>query len=130
MKKILKVVFCLVVAMVAGVLVAGCSPANGAVQGFVELPVETKARITAAVVAVGAFFFLKLVELVPQLKFLEEFRLPLSLAVAAELINLIQNAVPDAYGALAVAAITLVLELLALVLVFVKLKENGVRGFK
>jgi hypothetical protein len=111
-------------------ILSACASAQGITQGFVELPDGVKARITALVVAVVAFFFLKLVELVPALKFLEQFRLPLSLAVAAELISLIQNAVPDAYAAIAVLAIQLVLEIVALVLVFVKLKEMRVKGFR
>jgi len=117
-------------AMAIGVLfLSACSPAQGVAQ-FVELPEDAKIRITALVVAVVAFFLAKLVELVPFLKWLEEFRMPFSLVLAAELIGLIQNAVPDAYAGVAVAAITLILELVALVLVFVKLKERGVRAFK
>jgi hypothetical protein len=109
---------------------AACSAGQGAVQGFVELPDDTKVRLTALVVAAVAFLFAKLIELVPGLKFLEEFRVPVSLAFAAELINLLQNAVPDAYGAVAVAAVQLFLELVAVVLVFAKLKERGIKPFK
>lgn len=117
----------LFVLILAVLLLSACSPA---VQGFVELPDGIKVRLTAMIVATVAFFFLKLVELWPPLKFLEQFRLPFSLALAAELINLIQNSVPDMYAGVAVAAITLVLEIVALVLVYVKLKELNFRAFK
>lgn len=111
-------------------VLTSCAPLTATQQGFVELPSDAKAGITALVVMAVAWIFAKLIALIPYLKFLEQFREPLSLAIAAELISLIQNAVPDAYGNAAVLAIQLALEIIALYLVFGKLKERGFRLFK
>ena len=97
------------------------------IQSFVELPADQQARIAALVLVVVSWAIAKLIALIPFLSFLEQFREPLALALAAELINLIQNGIPDAFGGIAVAAVQLLLELAALVIVFVKLRERGVK---
>ena len=111
-------------------VLTACAPAQSATAQFVELPSDVKSGLTALVVFAVAWVFAKLIALVPFLKFLEQFREPLSLAIAAELIGLIQNAVPDAYGEVAVLALQLALAILALFLTFVKLKERGVKAFQ
>ena len=108
-------------------LLTACSPA---VQGFVELPGDAKAGITAVVLVAVSFFFVKLITLFSFLQFLEPFREPLALAISAELIGWVQNAVPDAYGAVAILAIQLLLAILAVFGFFNVLKTRGVKGFK
>jgi hypothetical protein len=92
-------------------LLAGCAPT---VQGFVALPDDVKIGLTAVVVWVVSFFFAKLLALVPYLKFLEQFREPLALAIAAALIGVIETNIPDAYATVAVVAIQLLLAILAM----------------
>lgn len=116
-----------VLAMLICVFLVGCAPAA---QGFVELPGDVKAGITAFLLVVVSWIFARLIVLVPFLKFLEQFREPLALAISVELINLIQNAVPDAFGAVAVLALQLILAVLALYMTFFKLRDMGVKGFK
>jgi hypothetical protein len=113
--------------VLAAVLLAACAPAS---QGFVALPDGVRLGITAVVVWVVSFFLAKLIALVPFLSFLEEFREPLALAIAAALIGWIENIVPDAYGAIAVIAIQLILAILAFFGVGNVLKKRGVKGFK
>jgi hypothetical protein len=74
-----------------------------------------------------SWLFVKIIALWAPLKFLDQFRLPLAMALSAELIGWIQNAVPDAYGAVAVLALQLVLAVLALFITFDKLRERGAR---
>lgn len=109
------------------VLLAACAPAA---TGFVALPDPVKLGITAVVVWAVSFFIAKLIALVPFLSFLEEFREPLALAIAATLIGALENAIPDAYGAIAVIAIQLILAILAFFGVGNVLKRRGVKGFK
>lgn len=113
--------------VLAAVLLAACAPA--AAQ-FVQFPDSVQIGITAVVIWVIAFFFAKLIALVPFLSFLEEFREPVSLAVAAALIGWLQNIVPDAYGQVAITAIQLILAILAAFGVGNALKARGVKGFK
>lgn len=109
-------------------LMVACSPT--AVQGFVDLPDTVEAGITGVVVWLVSWFFVQLVLLLPFLSFLEEFKQPLALALSAQLIALIENAVPDAFGDVAVAGIIFVLTILAFFGVGQVLQRRGVRGFK
>ncbi len=104
-----------------------CAPAA---QGFVELPERVSTGIVAVVLVGVSFVFAKLIAMVPFLKFLENFREPLGLAIAWQLIGFIQNIVPDAYGAVAIIALQLILAVLALFTAAQKLREMRVRGFR
>lgn len=128
MKKIGLYVLCLVVAMTVGLLSA-CAPASAQAQ-FVELPGEVKSGITAVVLVAVSWVFAKLISLVPYLKFLDPFRVPLAMAIAIELIRVVEVAVPDAFGPIAILALQLVLAVLALFGVAEKLKERGIRLFQ
>lgn len=125
-----KIVSFLLIAMVSVFLLSACSAAQGAANQFVELPSDVKAGITAVVLVAVSFVFAKLLTLIPQLEFLEPFREPIALAIAVELIRVIQVAVPDAYGTVAILALQLVLAVLAVFGFFNVLKERGVKGFK
>jgi len=100
------------------------------IEGFVQLPDELKIVITSLILAAVSFVFAKLIALVPFLSFLEQFRQPVAMAVAAALIGWFQNIVPDAYAAVAILGLQLVLAVLALFKVGDVLKERGVKGFK
>lgn len=121
MKKLLVLVLLLVL------LLTACAPA---VAQFVDLPDEVEGGITAVVVWAVSWLFVQLITLVPFLKFLDEFKMPLALALSAQLIALIENAVPDAFGGVAIAGIVLVLTILALFGVGEVLRKRNVRGFK
>jgi len=110
-----------------GLLLSACTPA---VQGFVDLPDKTEAGITAVVVWLVSWLFVQLITLLPFLKFLEDFKTPLSMALAGQLISLIENAVPDAFGGVAIAGITFILTILALFGVGEVFKARGYRGFR
>lgn len=84
------------------------------VNGFVALPDSVKVGITAVVLWLVSIVITNLVLLVPFLAFLEQFKQPLSLALAAALIGLVEKAIPDAYAKVAVIAIQLVLAVLAM----------------
>jgi len=99
-------------------------------QGFVALPDDVKVGIVAVVVWLVSWVFAQLIALVPFLKFLEEFKEPLALAISAALIGALENAIPDAFGTIAVIGIQLVLALLALFGVGGVLKQRGYRLFK
>jgi hypothetical protein len=120
----------LIVAVMLSVFLSACSPANGAVQGFVQLPDDIRVGITALVLVAVSWVFARVITLIPYLKFLDEFREPLAMAIALELINLIQNAVPDAFGVIAILALKLILAVLALYMTFGKLRAQGVKAFK
>lgn len=123
--------FLLGLAMALGVfLLSACTSAQGLTQGFVELPGGVKAGITAAVLVVVTFGFMKLITLVPFLQFLEPFREPLAMAIAAEIITYVQNITPDAYGTVVILGIQLILAILALFKFFEILRVRGVKGFK
>lgn len=119
----------LAVLLLGAFVLSACAP-QGLQATFVQLPPTLKADITALVIFLVSWLFLKLVELVPALKFLEEFRVPLAMALAAQLIGLIEVSVPDAYGSVAILAIQLILAVVALFLGAEKLKARGIRGFK
>ena len=118
----------LVVLVLSMVLLAACAPVAG-FQGFVQLPDGVRVGITAVIVWLVSWVFAQLILLVPFLKFLEEFKEPLALAIAAALIGWIENIVPDAYGGVAVLAIQLLLAILALFGVGQVFKKRGARFF-
>lgn len=108
-------------------VLAACAPA---VQRVVDLPDTLEADITALVLFGVSWVFVQLVTLVPFLKFLDDFKVPLSMAISAQLIGLIETSVPDAYGAVVILALQLILAVVALFLTAEKLKARGVRFFK
>lgn len=108
-------------------LLSACAPA--AAQ-FVELPEDVRVNIGAVVLVAVSWVLARLIALIPWLAFLDDFRVPLAAAIATQLIDLFQNAVPDAYGDVAVLAVKLVLAVLALFLTFSRLKERGFRAFQ
>jgi hypothetical protein len=119
------------VAMVFGVLfLSACSAVAGAAQGVVDLPDTLEANITALVLVGVSWLFVQVVTLLPFLAFLNDFKVPLAMGIATQLIGLIEGAVPDAYGAVAILAIQLILAVVALFLTAEKLKARGVKGFK
>ena len=74
-------------------------------ETFVSLPDPIKVSITGVIVWLVSWGITQLVTLVPFLKFLEDFKQPLALAIAAALITALESAVPDAYAGVAIAAI-------------------------
>lgn len=98
-------------------------------QTFVALPDPVKIALTGVIVWLVSWLFAQLIAMVPWLKFLEEFKEPLALSIAAALIGLIEGAVPDAYAGIAVAAIQLVLVILAFFGIGNGLKARGYRLF-
>lgn len=116
-----------VVLAMAVFVLSACAPA---VQGFVDLPDEVEGGITAVIVWAVSWLFVQLITLVPFLSFLDEFKMPLALAIAAQLIAFLENIIPDAFGGVAIAGIVLVLTVLALFGVGEQLRKREVRGFK
>ena len=112
------------VAMVLVFILSACSAVAARAQ-FVQLPDPLKADITAVVVFVVSMAIAKLILLIPYLKFLDEFSVPLGMAIASQLIGLIERATPDAYGNVVILALQLVLAVLALFLAGEKLKAKG-----
>lgn len=93
-------------------------------MGAIDLPVEAEAGITAAVVWLVSLAVTQLILAVPFLAFLEKYKEPLALGIAAELISQIEGLVPAEFGEVAVAAITLLLAILALFKVGAVWREN------
>lgn len=126
MSKFLKFLF---VSLLASFALAACAPA---IQGVVSLPNPLKVAITGVVVWIVAWVFAKIVVLIPWVgPILEPYKEPLALLIAASLIGFIEATVPDAYGAVAVAAIELLLVILALFGIGSTLgKKRGVKFFK
>ena len=120
-----------VVLLFAGFLVvANVRPDAPAVAGFVELPSDLQLQVTGLVVALVAFCFAKLIEYIPVLAFLEEFREPFSLALATQLLAALQNALPSAYPEISILVVQLILAVLAAVKFLDLLKKRGVRALK
>jgi len=82
--------------------------------GFVDLPSSVEAGITAVITFAVGWALTKIILLLPFLSFLKQFETQFALAVSAQLIALIENAVPDAYGGVAISGIVFVLAILAL----------------
>lgn len=102
----------------------------GQIQGFVDLPGEVEAGITAVIVWGISWLFVQLITLIPWLMFLEQFKMPLALAVSAQLIAWIEAFVPDAFGGVAIAGIVFVLAILALFGVGEQLRKQNAPGFR
>ena len=83
-------------------------------NGFVELPDLVKAGVTAAVVSVASLLFANLLALLPFLAPFAQFVAPAAAIIAAALIAYVQRIVPDAFGAVAVKAVEIVLLLLSM----------------
>ena len=98
-------------------------------ETFVALPDPVKISMTGVIVWIVSWLFAQLITMVPWLSFLEQFKEPLALSIAAALIGWLENAVPDAYGGIAVAGIQLLLVILAFFGVGNGLKARGVRLF-
>lgn len=110
---------------------AACAPAALAIRPVIALPDPLKVSITGVVVWIVAWLFAKLVVALPWIgPYLEPYKEPLSMLIAASLIGFIEASVPDAYGAVAVAAIELVLVILALFGIGKTLKAKGYRLFQ
>jgi hypothetical protein len=103
--------------------------ADANIPGFVDLPGQVESGITSAVIWGISWLFVQLLTLIPLLKFLDEFKLPLSMAVSAQLIAWIERVVPDAFGGVAIAGIIFVLAILALFGVGEVLRQRGASGF-
>jgi hypothetical protein len=97
---------------------------------FVELPADVTLQISALVAVAVGFLLAKLIALLPWLSFLEQWRDPLSKAIALELIVLLQNALPSQYPEISILAVKLVLEVLVILAAFSVLKKNGYRLFQ
>lgn len=96
-------------------------------EGFVALPDEVKIGITSVVLFVVSFALAKLIALVPFLAFLNAYREPLAFAIAAALIEALQNVIPDAFAAVAILAAQLLLAILAAFGVGAVMKRQGYR---
>lgn len=120
MKKIVTLIV-----LVLGVFVlAACSN-----QGAVDIPGEVEANILGVVLLAVSWVLAKLIALWAPLRFLEEFRVPLAMAIGSQLIGFIETATPDAYGAVVILVIQLILAILALFLTAEKLRARGYRFF-
>jgi hypothetical protein len=116
--------------MVLGVLIlSACGPVAGA-QGFVQLPDGVRAGIAAVILWAVSWVIVQLITLIPVLKPLDAYKEPIAMLISAALISLIESAVPDAYGAVAVLVIQLILAILALFKIGSILAKRNVRGFK
>lgn len=124
-----KVWFLSVALVLMAFSVVACSPVAGS-QGFVALPDGVRAGIAAVVLWGVSWLFVQLITLVPALKPLDAYKEPAAMLISAALISLVENAVPDAYGQVAVVGIQLVLAILALFKVGNVLQARQVRGFK
>jgi hypothetical protein len=111
-------------ALLAMLILSACAPA---VAGFVELPDPVRVQITGLVVLAVSWAFAWLIAKVPFLKFLEGYKEPLALALAAELIVVLQNALPSAFPEISLLAVQLVLAVLAAWRLF---KIFGVKGYR
>lgn len=96
----------------------------------ITLPDALKTQFTLVVVAIVSYLFTKLITLVPFLKWLDAYREPLALGLAAYLIDLIETSVPDAYGGVAIAGLTLLLAILSLFKFFEVLRAKEVKFFR
>lgn len=117
---VLKVLFLLVLVVL---VLSACGPR----AEFAQLPDTLKADITALVLVVVSWLVAKLITLIPPLRFLAEFQVPLAMAIAAQVIGYIETATPDAYAAVVILALQLVLAVLALIFTAAQLKAKGYR---
>lgn len=104
--------------------------AGPSIQGIVDLPGEVEGKITAFFVFAISWLFVQLITLVPVLSFLDEFKIPLAMAVSAQVIAWIERIVPDAYGGIAIAGIVFLLSILALFMTARELMRRNAPGFR
>ncbi|HJZ04618.1 MAG TPA: hypothetical protein VJ327_02005 [Patescibacteria group bacterium] len=106
-------------------------PASSAMNaGFVDLPPQVETGITAVIVFGVSWLFVQLINLISWLAFLEQFKMPLALAISAQLIAWIEQLVPDAYGGVAITGIVFLLAILALFGVGEQLRKMNAPGFR
>jgi len=105
------------------------APNNALVQTFVDLPEGVELGITGVIVWLVSWFVAQLVFMLPFLKFLEDFKQPFALALAAQLVALIENSIRDAFGGVAVAGVVLLLAVLSYFKIGEALTARGIRGF-
>lgn len=119
------------VALAFSFLLSACAPANGFAQGFVQLPDATRLGITAVVVALVGFLFAWIGGYLPwTVPFLSKYKEEISLALAAALIGVIENALPSAYPDVSILFVQLVLAALAAFGLFRILGKAGVKAFR
>lgn len=116
--KTLKFALLLVLCML---VLAACAP-----QGFVSLPDDVVSGINVVTVLLVGYGFAYLITLLPFLAFLEQFKLPLAAAVSAQLIQVLQVAIPDQYGTVVIHVLRAVLALIALFTAAKQLQRQGV----
>ena len=97
---------------------------------FVEFPVDVTLQVSALVAVAVGWLIARLIALVPWLSFLDQWRDPISKAIALELIVLLQNALPSQYPEISILAVKLVLEILLVLATFSVLKKQGYRLFQ
>lgn len=100
------------------------------IETFVELPAEQKIAITALIVGLVATAAQFIIARVPWLGFLQRYAQEWGLLLAAGALSWFQNAIPDAFGAVAIAGVQLVLAIFA-VIGFIRAfaKSRNVKGF-
>lgn len=106
--------------LLLAVVLAGCGA-----QGFVALPDDVQTGIGVVAAALVGVVLAYLIALVPFFAFLDQFKLPLSAAIASQIISIIQDAVPDQFGSVAVHVLRALLALFALVYAGVALQRQG-----
>lgn len=123
----MKRIFSVLLMLFVGVfLLSAC-----AAQGFVQLPEDVTSGISMVVALAVSWVFARLILLIPFLKFLEPYRTPLTLAVSAEVIVLIQNAIPTGYDDVAATGFRFLLAIFAVVFGVLKyLQIKQFRAFK
>ncbi len=94
-------------------------------QGFVSLPDDVVKGINLVILAAVSYAIAYIVVLVPFLSFLEQFRLPLAGAIAVQLIDVLQVAIPDQYGTFAIYVLRAILSLVVVVRVAVLFRRSG-----
>lgn len=119
-----------VVILLTLLLLPAISAAGSVGLGFVDLPDQVETGITAVIVFAVSWLFVQLITLVPFLKFLDEFKLPLAMAVSAQVITWIENIVPDAFGNVTIAGIVFVLAILSLFGIGNQLRKMNAPGFR
>jgi hypothetical protein len=124
-----KIVLLLVLALGVFVLSA-CSGVASVAQGVVDLPNPVETGIQAVILVGVSWLLVQLVTLWKALAFLDAYKVPLAMAISAQLIGYIEVATPDAYGAVVIKGIELLLTVIALFVTAQRLKEQGVKGFK
>lgn len=111
---------------VMSLFLSGCAVAAPLIRPVIALPDPLKIAITGVVLWVVSWAFAWLATKLPWIGVvLAGYKQPLAMLIAAALISFIEASVPDAYGAVAVAALELILVLLALFGIGARLKESA-----